>query len=62
MRVDKCQRPMIQWFYKQERERESTMFDETDTIEISTLAFEAEWDEFMADLFDEEPESNGWEW
>ena len=38
------------------------MFDETETMVITADAFEAEWDEFIADLFDEEPETNGWEW
>lgn len=37
------------------------MFDETEVITLEGAAFEADWDAFMADLFDPEPESNGWE-
>lgn len=38
------------------------MNPDTDTLPpFNAAAFEADWDAFMADLFDDEPESNGWE-
>lgn len=37
------------------------MFDESDVITLEGAAFETEWDEFISDLFDVEPESNGWD-
>ena len=42
-------------------ERSNTMFDENEVITLEGAAFEAEWDAFIADLFDAEPETDGWE-